>query len=473
MAKIKIDPVTRIEGHLAIEVDIDSNNNVIYAHSTGNLFRGFEKILIGRDPRDAVHLTQRICGVCPVSHCMASVNALENAFGYTPSDQARIIRNLILGSNFIASHILHFYHLAALDYIQGPEMEPWTPHYNTDCRLTSSQNQAIIDNYVAALEARRKAHEMAAIFAGKMPHVTTVLPGGVSVTPTSESISKFNMYLDWIIDFINNKYIPDVNTIADAYSDYFSIGVGNGNLLAYGVFDLDNTGNYKLFRRGVYTNGTISELDESLIKEYVMYSWYDNSDTNKHPSNGSTTPTPDKSGAYSWLKAPRYNGEPFELGPLARMTINGDYTNGISVMDRHLARAQEARKIAYAMKDWLLQLEPEVTSYDELTVPNSRVGVGLTEAPRGAVGHWIAISDSKISHYQVITPTCWNASPRDDNGNPGPIEGALVGTNVANVEKPIEILRIVHSYDPCTGCSVHVSRADREVISEFIVNPVR
>ena len=246
MAKIKLDPVTRVEGHLAIEVDVDTNNTVTAAHSTGNLFRGFENILVGRDPKDAIHITQRICGVCPVSHAMASVKAVEDAAGFTPSDQARIMRNLILGGNFIASHILHFYHLAALDYIQGPVMEPWTPHYNADYRLTSTQNQAVVDNYLVALEARRKAHEMGAIFAGKMPHVGTVLPGGISTTPTNQSITDFQTYLDWIINFIDNKYIPDVNTIANAYSDYFNIGVGNGNLLAYGVFDQDNTGTYKL-----------------------------------------------------------------------------------------------------------------------------------------------------------------------------------------------------------------------------------
>lgn len=471
MAKITIDPVTRVEGHLALDVDVDASNYVTTAHSTGNLFRGFEKILVGRDPKDAVHLTQRICGVCPVAHCMASTAAVEAACGFTPSNQARVIRNLILGANYLQSHILHFYHLAALDYIQGGEMEPWIPRYTTDYRLTSTQNATIWGNYVAALEARRRAHEMCAIFAGKMPHVATVLPGGVSVTPTATDKTNFQTQLDWLISFIENKYIPDVNTIATAYSDYYNIGRGNGNLLAYGVFDLDSTGTNKLFKRGIFTNGVVSALDANQIKEFVGYSWYNNSDTNKHPSVGTTTPLVDKVGGYSWLKAPRYNGAAFELGPLARMTVNGDYTRGISVMDRHVARAQEAKKIAYAMRDWLLQVQVNVTAYTKPTIPATGTGVGLTEAARGALGHWVSISNYKISNYQVITPTCWNASPRDDAGNPGPIESAMVGVHVANSVEPVELLRVVHSYDPCTGCAVHVSEADENVAGEFIVQP--
>ena len=202
-----------------------------------------------------------------------------------------------------------------------------------------------------------------------------------------------------------------------------------------------------------------------------MYSWYNNTDTGKHPANGTTTPDPDKPGAYTWLKAPRLSGQPYELGPLARMTVNGDYTNGISVMDRHLARAEETKKIAYAMKDWLLQLVPGVTPYTEITLPTNGVGVGLTEAPRGGLGHWISINNGEISNYQVITPTCWNVSPRDDNGTPGPVEQALTGTTLGNANEPVELLRIVHSYDPCTGCSVHVSSADGERVGQFIVNP--
>lgn len=473
MAKIKIDPVTRVEGHLALEVDVNVSNNVTSAHSTGNLFRGFEKILIGRDPKDAVHITQRICGVCPVSHAMASTAAVENACNYVPSNQARILRNLILGGNFIQSHILHFYHLAALDFVQGPAMEPWTPHYNTDYRLTASQNQAVLDHYLLALEARRKAHEMTAIFGGKMPHIGAVLPGGITVTPTSTDISNFNSYLTYLIDFIDNKYIPDVQAIANAYPEYFNIGVGDRNLLAYGVFDLDNTGNYKLLKRGIYTNGIVSNLDESKIREYVGYSWYNNTDTNIHPSVGTTTPDAEKTNGYSWLKAPRYNGQPFELGPLARMIINGDYTNGISVMDRHMARVLETKKVAYAMKDWIAQVQPGVSAVDQLSMPTSATGVGLTEAPRGALGHWVSIQRGVISNYQVITPTCWNASPRDDQGNPGPIESAMAGTHVANAAEPVELLRIVHSYDPCTGCAVHVSSADQKVAGQFIVNPAR
>ena len=473
MAKITIDPVTRVEGHLSIDVDVDASNYVTTAHSTGNLFRGFEKILVGREPKDAVHLTQRICGVCPVSHCMASTAAIEAACGFTPSNQARVLRNLILGGNFIQSHILHFYHLAVLDYIQpGANMEPWVPHYNYTSKVSASNAATIWQHYLDALEARRRAHEMVAIFAGKMPHVATVVPGGISVVPTTADITNFTNQLNWLINFIETKYIPDVQIIATAYPEYYTIGTGNGNLLAYGVFDLDSTGNNKLFKRGIYTGSAVTALDATKIKEYVAYSWYNNTDTNKHPSVGTTTPLTPKTGAYSWLKAPRYNGAAFELGSLARMVINGDYTHGISVMDRHMARALEAKKIAYAMKDWLLQVQTGVKAYTQLTMPSGTVSaVGLTEAARGALGHWLTISAGKISNYQVITPTCWNASPRDDAGVPGPIESAMVGVQVTSSTEPIELLRVVHSYDPCTGCAVHVSGADHQVAGEFVVNP--
>ncbi len=360
MAQITIvDPVTRIEGHMKVQVTIDTvsgKQQVTDAQCTGTQFRGFEKILVGRDTKDAPYITQRICGVCPVSHATAAALAIEHAAGITVPTNARILRNLVLGANFIQSHILHFYLLAALDYITPPASAPWTPTWNVDLMRSSSMQQ-IVTNFVTAVTMRRQAHEMAAIFAGRMPGLSAIQAGGFTTKPTSSMISSFNGYLNDLINFINNNYVPDVQLLSSTYSDYHQVGKGPGNLIAYGVFDLDgNTSPQRLLKRGVVyntNNASVRTLSTSSITESVTNSWYDNSTNNLNPTKG-TTVTVDpatKTNAYSWLKAPRYSTHPCEAGPLARMWINGDYRQGISVMDRHMARALETQKIADAMLD--------------------------------------------------------------------------------------------------------------------------
>lgn len=472
MTIIKIDPVTRVEGHLKIEVTLDAQNIVTSAQTTGNLFRNFENILVGRDPRDAIHITQRICGVCPTDHAMAAVKAFEKSVNFTPNTQARLIRNLIQGANFIASHILHFYHLAVMDFAKGPQMEPWqssgSTGGSTDYRLSSTENSRIVTNYVTALGIRRKAQELGAIFGGKMPHVMSIVAGGVSVKPTSADLTSARNLLIEITSFISNTYLSDINLIALRYPDYFNIGRGYGNLMTYGVFDT-STGNTE-FIRGRYTNGIYGSVDMSQIIEQTKYSWYN--DPALHPSNGTTVPNPNKSGAYTWLKAPRYGGIAHEAGPLARMWMNNLYRNGISVMDRHKARALETEKIAQQMSSWLSGVAANASGYSSIVLPTYGTGVGLTEAPRGALGHWLNYSASKASRYQVVTPTCWNASPKDDSGNFGPIEKALIGVQVANHADPIEVLRVIHSFDPCTGCSVHVLNPEKQVLKKYVVNAI-
>ena len=468
MAKITLDPVTRIEGHLKVEVEIDGNNTVTAAHSSGNLFRGFEAILKGRDPRDAVHITQRICGLCPVSHSIAAVKAAEEAFGFTPSKNAVLMRSLILGGNYISDHILHFYHLAIQDYVQLPQQSPWTPGYNSDFRFTQAESDALVANYLKALEMRRKAHEMTALFSGKIPHVMSITAGGVTQQPNTENISKFRTYLNEIQAFVNNEYMDDLNVLASKYSDYYSIGGTVQNLLTYGVFDTNTSGG-KLFNAGVSRNGSSETLNLDKIKEYVGYSHYSNT-SGLNPADGETIPDYTKSGSYSWLKAPRYNNDVFEVGPLARMIVNGYYDGGISVMDRHVARGLETQMLTENMQSWLSQLVPGSSSYTQLQLPTSGTGIGLTEAPRGALGHWLDFSGSTIDNYQVVTPTCWNVSPRDDMDQPGALEQALVGVKVANPDQPIELLRVIHSFDPCTGCSVHIIDAEKRVKSQFVVS---
>ncbi|MBC2582455.1 nickel-dependent hydrogenase large subunit [Clostridium sp. DJ247] len=470
MSTIVLDPITRLEGHLKVEVTLDSNNNVTAAQASGGLYRDFENMLINRVPKDAAFLTQRICGLCPVSHAIASSKAIEQAAGFTPTLQGLLLRNLIQGSNYLSDNILHFYHLALMDYVKGPQMSPWTPGYSQDYRFSSTDNQKLIDNYVTALSIRRQAHEMGAIFGGKLPHVANVVPGGVTATPSSTDISNFKNYLNTITAFITNTYQADVNKLASTYSDYYTVGTGYGDLIAYGVFDTNTTGS-KLFPAGTVTNGTVGSFNQANIKEYVGHSWY-SSPSGVNPASETTTPNYGKSGAYTWLKAPRYNGQPYEAGSIARTWVSGDYKNGVSVMDRHMARYIETAKIASNMQTWVNQIVTGKNGYTNIGTPTSGSGVGLTEAPRGALGHWVSVSSSKISRFQIITPTCWNASPMDDSGNVGPIEKALIGTHVADTTQPVELLRIVHSFDPCTGCSVHVMSPEGVEMSKFIVQPL-
>jgi hydrogenase large subunit len=464
MATIKIiDPVTRLEGHLKMEITVDTvggKQQVVDAKSTGTLFRGFEQILTGRDPRDSQHITQRICGVCPVPHGMASIMAQDKAYNVTPPTNARIMRNLVLGANFVQSHILHFYHLAALDYIEGPGMAPWLPAWNVDIRITKGAAQTLVNHYVTAIDMTRKAHEMGALFGGRMPDPIAYIAGGFTATPRQDRIAKFKSYLTELISFINGTYLPDVAALAQAYQDYTRIGGGYGNLLAYGVFDLDSTGSSKLLKTGRRVGGSteVTGVDVNQITETVKYSWYNDSTNNLKPASGQTSPQYPKTGAYSWLKAPRYTGKPYEVGALARMWVNGDYQKGISVMDRHAARAQETLKIAKAMQTWVSQLNSTGPVYNGFAIPATASSYGLTEAPRGALGHWLQLANGKISRYQIITPTCWNASPRDDTGQRGPIEQALIGTPIIDPDHPIEVLRVIHSFDPCLSCAVHVSR---------------
>jgi hydrogenase large subunit len=505
LSKIVVDPLTRIEGHLKIEVTTE-NGVVKDARSSGMMFRGLEIILRGRDPRDAQRYTQRICGVCPTSHSIASTLNLDSAFGLADKipDNGRNVRNLILGAAHIADHILHFYHLAALDYVdvtkvlkydgndptlnsvkefaKRGELAPFVPRYEGDYRLSDQMNIDALAHYVKALEMRRKAQEMLVIFGGKMPHNMAVIPGGVTETVTVDKIASFLWRLNELRDFIDNVYVPDVLAVAGAYSDYFEIGAGCGNLLSYGSFDLEGTNPDYTKRKRLLQQGTVSTnlklgaLDTNKIMEYVKYSWYADSSTGKHPSQGMTEPQYDKKGAYSWAKAPRYDGKVYEVGPLAR--IAATYAGGeptvkklvdsvlsqfkaspkvlFSVLGRHAARALYTKFVADSMPGWLLQLKPGEPAYIDYTIPDEAFGMGLVDGARGALGHWVEIKDKKIANYQCVVPSTWNLGPRDDKGQPGPVEQALIGTKIKDEGNPFEIGRIVRSFDPCLACAIHV-----------------
>ena len=496
---ITIDPVTRIEGHMKVEAIVDAGE-VKDARCCGTLFRGFENILVGRHPLDAVRLTQRVCGVCPTAHGTASALCLDEKIPHN----GRLVRNLLLGSNYLQSHILHFFALAALDYVDvaaladydggdselkavrnfiaRKDLAPFFPRYEGDYRCDKQTNIELVRGYLRALQVRRTCHEMLCIFGGKMPHNIAVVPGGVTCEVTPDKIATFFGKLQEISEFISDVYIPAIFTVAGGYADYFAIGAGCKRFLSYGTFDL---GDGYLLPPGVL-NGSLDNVNTAKIAEDVASSRYTD-DCAAPPTEGKTDPQPEKPGAYSWLKAPRYDGEPAEVGPLARFLVA--YTAGIekvkpevdaalkaagvgadalpSVLGRHLARALESRIVANAMIGWLEQLKPGEPVAVELKIPDEGSGEGLVGAPRGALGHWIQIEDKVISRYQLVVPTTWNGSPRDANGTPGPIEQALIGTKVKDRDNPFEIVRIVRSFDPCLACSVHVLTAAGDIRGEY------
>ena len=495
---IVIDPVTRIEGHLKIEVTVDGGK-VKEARTTGTLFRGFEIILKGRHPLDAPRLTQRVCGVCPTAHATASSMALDGALGIKEiPDNGRIIRNLILGSNYLQSHILHFYHLTALDYIDVAqvadysgddrvllsvkdfisrgELAPFVPRYEGDYRLGKEITLRLVANYAKALEMRNKAHQLLTVFGGKMPHNVGTMPGGVISELTPDKIAGFLWRLNEIRDFINGSYIPDAIEVAKAYKDNFKIGKGCGRYLSYGGFSLDSKNSEMLFKKGVIGDGSKPrDVDTAKIREDITSSWYEGAD-GIDPYEAETKPSSAKKEAYSFLKSPRYGGEVFEVGPLSRMLVlytSGDKVAkelvdgaakeiGIGIEDlksslgRHAARALETKLVADAMAEWILQVQPGKPLIAEYEIPESGKGEGLTEAPRGSLGHWVSIEGKKIKNYQLIVPTTWNASPRDSKGQPGPMEQALADIEVKDEKNPFELVRIVRSFDPCLACSVHI-----------------
>jgi hydrogenase large subunit len=511
MRTVVIDPVTRIEGHLKVEAVIDGGE-VKEARSSGTLFRGIELILQGRDPRDASRITQRICGVCPTAHATASTFALDEAFEIADRipENGRILRNLILGCNFIQSHVLHFYHLAALDYVDITEagdyagtdpgllaakgflergaLGPFVPRYEGDYRLPKEISQQLAAHYVQAFDARRKAHELLALFGGKMPHNVGIVPGGVTQRPHVDIITAFLWRLNELRHFIDYTYLPDVLEVARHYSDYAEIGSGCGEFISYGGFP-QSSGRF-LPMGTIGSDLTPAELDADRITESVAHSWFANGADPLHPNHGETVPNATKETAYSWIKAPRYAGRVHEGGPLARMLLG--YAHGHeavkslidpilealdlsplalnSVLGRHAARAAETKIVADAMAEWVLELAPGEPVYASYEIPDEGEGMGLVAAPRGALGHWVQINGKKISHYQCVVPTTWNASPKDDNGNPGPIEQAILGTRIRDEENPFEIVRIVRSFDPCLACAVHVMTPGREALQRFVVS---
>ncbi len=500
---VVIDPVTRIEGHLSVRVEVEGGR-VVKAYSSGEMFRGFEAILKGRSPLDAHQITQRICGVCPVSHGLASVLAQDMAYGASVPQNGILLRNLIQGANFIQSHITHFYLLSALDFIditavkayQGKDsllrevkawvqselasnslypVAPFSPSYSGDLIQDPELNILALRHYLDALEMRSLAHKMGAVFGGKLPHCATLIPGGITEKVTTDKIAACRSMLKRLKTFISDAYLPDVLEVARAFPKYFQIGKGCANFLSYGVFPEATEEGSRFIPSGILRGGRIEDFDEAKISEEIRYAFY-SSPSGLHPAKGQTTPDAVKYDAYSWIKAPRYEGTVVEVGPLARAMIamarpGGAELKGmldaalaklgrkpedlVSAMGRHAVRAIECKAVADRCQAWIDMLIPGQQAFRDFETPARSAGTGLTEAPRGALGHWLQIDKGIIENYQCVVPTTWNCSPRDDNGSPGPVEQALVGIPVADTASPVEAARVVRSFDPCIACAVH------------------
>jgi hydrogenase large subunit len=569
--RIVVDPITRIEGHLRIEAQMEGEK-IASAYSSGTMVRGIEIILKGRDPRDAWAFTQRICGVCTLVHGIAAVRAVENALDYPIPQNAELIRNLMIGAQFIHDHVMHFYHLHALDWVDvvsalsadpaatsslAQSLSNWpksSPGYYADVKkklkefveggqlgifanaywghpaykLPPEANLMAVAHYLEALAWQRDVVKLHAIFGGKNPH-PNFLVGGVASPIDLNSDSAINAkklaqvqnVIDGMREFTDQVYVPDTLAIAGFYKDWGERGEGVGNFLCYGdlpATSMNDPDSY-FFPPGVILDRDLSRVhpldmhNPDEIQEYVAHSWYDyavGKDTPLHPYAGETSlnytgPKPpyqqlNVAESYSWLKSPRWKGKPMEVGPLARVLTL--YAKGheqtqelvhmalnklelptralFSTLGRTAARTLETKLIADAMQGWYDQLVANIKAgdtrtfnevlWDPSTWPKQCQGVGFMEAPRGALGHWIVIEDGKIANYQAVVPSTWNAGPRDPAGLPGAYEAALQDNHqLADAKQPVEILRTIHSFDPCIACAVHLSDEEGEEMLKFRV----
>ncbi len=553
--KIIIDPITRIEGHLRIDVEVDGGK-IAKAWSSAQMWRGIEVILKGRDPRDAWMFTQRICGVCTTVHAIASVRAVENALKLEVPINAQYVRNLMLALHAFHDHIVHFYVLSALDWVDvvsalkadpvktaslaqslsdwpgnsakrfkgvkaklkslvdSGQLGPFANGYwgHSAMVLPPEANLMAVSHYLEALDYQRKADQAIAILGGKNPHVQNLAVGGVTTAINPNRDVALNMdKLYWIKQFteevqafIKQVYLPDVIAIGALNKEWLSYGEGVTNYLAVPDMPLDSAGTIFDLPGGTIVNGELGSLREFTsfnddyfrdnIKEHVAHSWYQG-DVDRPPFAGETIPDYsdfDPDGKYSWSKAPRFNDLPMQVGPLAQVLVGyakGDkrikgYVDdaldrvsslaGVrvgpnvlhSTLGRHLARAIRAAVLSdYALKHWQLLVDnigrgDLSIMYQPTFPPGEQQGFGFHEAPRGALSHWIVIEDGRIKNYQCVVPSTWNAGPRDLNDEPGPYEASLVGNPIADHKKPLEVLRTVHSFDPCIACAVHLLRPE-------------
>jgi len=459
-SRITIDPITRISGFLEIEVEIDQNK-IVDARSSGLLFRGFEKMLRGKTPFDAIYFTERICGICSTAHAYASTVALEDAININSPEEAHITRDIIHGSEFLQNHIRHFYLFTVPDYVKLPEISDLYQSYNVDFRLPDNLSKKIQNNYIESLQYGRMSHEALAVLGGKAPHNHGIFVGGMNGSVNASQLIKLKSFIQSIKQFVNNNMIEDANIIAEYYKDYFIKGASYGNFMSYGLYDSVGEKSLAYVKPAVLINKRLYPFNSSQISESVYSSWYEGNLVENIPGEKTIDESSSKDKAYSWIKAPRYEGYSMEVGPLARMIISGKYNTGIAAMDRILARVLETKIVIEIMEGKIERLEEllrnkvksDAVNFD---IPISARGKGLIDTVRGSLGHWINIEDKKIMNYDIITPSGWNLSPEDSKGVKGVLEKALIGTTIQDTQNPVEIGRIVRTFDPCVSCATHV-----------------
>ncbi|GIU51818.1 hydrogenase 2 large subunit [Shewanella sairae] len=561
--RVVIDPITRIEGHLRVEVEVDENNVIQKAWSSSTLWRGIEVILKGRTPMDVGLIVQRICGVCTYSHYRCGTEAVEHALGVKIPLNAKYLRSLMQTSLYMHDHIVHFYHLHGLDwvdvvsalsadpalaaqeamkYTENPiaagegdlravqqrvkglvetgKLGPFANAYwgNGTYKFTPEQNLIALSHYLKALEVQRVAAEMLAIFGGKSPHPQSIVVGGVTSVRDMLSparLQEWKQKHEMVHDFIIRAYKADIVMAAAAFGSEPSVlgGVNIKNFLACDDFLLGD--NQYMFNQGVIMNGdlaNVADLDPDMISEDATHAWY-KADKPEHPYDGTTVPdytgfverdtvygklpTVDGDGKYTWVKSPRYNGEPVEVGPLACLLVSYargnqvvvDAVNGLleatglpvealfTTLGRTAARmlqtvivAEEGLKTFDAM---LTNMQSDESTYVKPEIDSSKeyVGHAMIEAPRGMLSHWIRIKGGKVENYQAVVPTTWNAGPVDAQGKMGPYEASLIGLKLEDPTKPLEVIRIIHSFDPCMACAVHVMDYKGQNLGEFKIDP--
>lgn len=454
-SKIIINPVTRISGFLEIQAHVEGNT-IIDAKSSGMLFRGFEKMLRGRPPLDAIYFTERICGICSTAHGMASTLALENILNISPNQNDKMLRDFMHGCEFVQNHLRHFYQYTLPDFIRIPEVQPVYSVTHNDFRLPEALEKELTKHYIEAVKYSRLAHEMLALLGGKAPHTHGIFVGGVTVNLDAAKWAKLKSILASIKEFVISYMISDVYLISEYYPDYFENGVGYKDLLTYGSFDTYSDKDLFYVSPMVMINGEEQVFVEDRITENIDRAWYEANKVEQRPTEPTVEENVYKEKAYSWIKAPRYEGYPLEVGPLARMWLSGNYRNGISTMDRTIARALEELKIIEIMENILEKVQLQATQQGIYEFPEDARGKGLIDTTRGALGHWVSVQDQGIQNYEIITPTSWNLSPEDSIGLKGVIEKALIGTTIEDLNNPVEIGRIVRSFDPCVSCATHV-----------------
>jgi hydrogenase large subunit len=561
MARITVDPVTRIEGHLRIDVEVDGGQ-VRKSWASGQMWRGIETILLGRDPRDAWMFTQRFCGVCTTVHAITSVRAVENALGMEVPMNAQYIRNLILIAHAMHDHIVHFYHLSALDWVDitsalkadpaaasrlAESLSPWPYNSVNSMKATKAKLEKIVasgqlgifangywghpamklppevnliavNHYLQALEYQRKSNQVVAILGSKTPHIQNLAVGGVANAINLDNQATLNMdklyhvkdLFDEVTAFVQQVYVPDVITVGSLYPDWLGYGAGVKNYLAVPDLPLDTAGTQFDLPGGTIMRGDVGTMkpitrfgDDYLlenVEESIAHAWYDG-DWSRHPYEEETVPKYtdfQDDGKYSWVKAPRFGGSPMQVGPLAQVLVG--YAQGHeltkkwvdaavqqlrartgiqvglqhlqSTLGRHAARAIRAAVISeLALKHWTLLAENIASGDTDIFNPpefprGEQRGFGFHEAPRGALSHWVVLENGKIKNYQAVVPTTWNASPRDESGQVGPYEASLLGNPVADSQKPLEVIRTVHSFDPCLACAIHTLDVEGQEIAK-------